>query len=64
MRSVPEICPDAPTLAQLRDNLIDLTVALADELAAAGDQDRLHALTALYRTTEAALKDRELRVVR
>jgi hypothetical protein len=64
MRSVPETETVPIPLWRLRDNLIDLTVALADELAAAGDQDRLHALTALYRTTQAALKDRELRGVR
>ena len=65
MRSVPDSPSSANlSLATLRDQLIDLTVALADELAADGDVDRLEALTALYRTTQAALKDRELRVVR
>jgi hypothetical protein len=62
--SVPETLPVDIPLWQLRDNLIDLTVALADELAADGDADRLAALSALYRATHAALQDRELRGVR
>jgi hypothetical protein len=59
--SVAEVRPDDLPLWQLRDNLIDLTVALADELAADGDRDRLEALSALYRTTQLALRERELR---
>jgi hypothetical protein len=64
MRSVPEVYPDATTLAQLRDNLIDVTVALADELATDGDIDRLDALATLYEQTTDALRRRELRRVR
>lgn len=68
MRSVPDrpadARTDAPSLAQLRDNLIDLTVALADELATEGDVDRLVALAHLYQQTRDALRGRDLRGVR
>ena len=51
-------------LWQLRDNLIDLTVALADELAADGDRDRLEALATLYEQTRTALRRRARRGLR
>ena len=54
----------AASIWQLRENLIDLTVALADELAADGDADRLAALSVLYEATRDALRQRELRAVR
>jgi hypothetical protein len=53
--------PGRLTLAQLRENLIDLTVAIADE----DDPDRLAELYRLYHETrEAALDRRELHEVR
>lgn len=62
---MPESVAETPfvdtPLWQLRDNFIDLTIALADELAAEGDADRLAALMRLYETTRAALRARDLR---
>ena len=52
------------SIAQLRENLIDLTIVLADELAVDGDADRLAALSRLYRDTRDAVRRRDLRVVR
>ena len=46
--TLPETSTTDIPLWQLRNRLIDLTVALADELAADGDRDRLEALTSLY----------------
>jgi hypothetical protein len=45
-------------LWQLRQHLIDCTVALADELVAEGQPQRLAALTELYQTTLKALRQR------
>ena len=70
MRSVLD-CPVPANLSvvHLRDRLIALTVDLADELATAGDGDRLEALADLYQQTRAALEQRRhgsgsLRVIR
>lgn len=51
---------DIPHLTawELRDHLITTTVALADELTAARDPDRLAALRELYTLTLAALQQR------
>jgi hypothetical protein len=58
-QSVHEPTPDVcPSLAHLRDQLIDLTVQLADLLVADGDADRLTALTALYQSTKVELERR------
>jgi hypothetical protein len=43
---------------QLRDQLIDLTVQLADALVVDGDADRLRALKDLYEVTASALRHR------
>lgn len=61
--SVPDYPPARLPLWRLRENLIDLTAALADELVADGDYARLEALAALYLTTKNALQRRELRAV-
>jgi hypothetical protein len=52
------------SLWQLRENLIDVTVALADELVAGGDAARLEALSQLYETTRNALRQRDVRAAR
>jgi hypothetical protein len=64
-RTLPEnLSADTTPLWLLRQNLIDLTIALADELAVEGDRDRLQALAALYQTTRDALRQRDLRLAR
>jgi hypothetical protein len=62
--TLPEPRPEDTPLWLLRQNLIDLTIALADELAVEGDRDRLQALAALYQTTRDALRQRDLRLAR
>lgn len=63
-KTLHEISAGDIPLWQLRDNLVDLTIALADELAADGDRDRLETLAQLYDTTKNALRQRDLRVAR
>jgi hypothetical protein len=62
--TLPETSSGDLPLWQLRDNLIDVTVALADELVAGGDRDRLEALAQLYETTKTILRQRDLRAAR
>jgi hypothetical protein len=58
-KSVAEALPvDHLPVWQLRQHLIDVTVALADELVDEGDDHRLAALTELYQATLDALQAR------